>query len=1004
MSAGSWDFGAPVPAMLGEAAARTRALLSEEQAAALVLPGLWGHEGVRAATAAHSGGAALTLEGGRGGPEPYSDLAAALTAAGRPAGTVVRALREWEELCGEGALVLVRTATSLDEATAALLARAVRVTSLRVFVLMAHERDLCPPLRALVRAGVLALQRVSPLGPQAFADRLRTGAGLTGPGAVLDRVHDLTGGHLELADRLLASAASVGMLEETAGGWLWSWDEGRLRTALRPVYPQLLAHFDGDHRFTVRSTGLAGVLPEAPVEAAAGSGAVLDLLDQGILTWRHDSAPGHSSLQLAPEMLRWAVAATTSAAENAAAWYEFGEGLATAPEDRAVRTALSAWRLSVEAGSAIPDAAGCVRTALFHGWYLFAERLLTALPGGAAPRGAGEAMEAALPRGAGEATGAEAAGAAGAEAAEQAAAPADPAALEAQVLRAELAWAQGEVDRALRLLAASSHQLWPAGREGAPADPGTPAGLNAREGSGAPDDSGAREASGAGSIGTAAQESAPAPGAGPQGPPAGRFLLGGDPGGPAYDAALLVGQIGLFHPERALAVVLGEDPAAVLGEAPASAAEVEEERFRLGLACGRAAGLTLLADVIGLLHEGRWEDAFTAVRRRSLDVGLEESALARLWVGASLGLGGAHDDGRHVLAELLEELLREQAQPHLAGTVRGVLLIVAMHMGWDPHEFLTSVHRTHRRRPWQPGLASVQELTAAVLAMQDDRMLGCLHHARGALAATADADPFGLRPVALAMLAAAASYLPHRPEAACGERARAELRELGPVHGIPYLRFFAQALALVGSGPPTLEVSEAITDVAWAAREAGYAAQEQQALLLAVPGGSPRALAAVLAEDWQVHNERAGMVRALAVALAASADPGAGDAVLDAAEAFFATHSRFLAHVVLGARWQAETAGGGEPSARLLRLVLRARAEAAEYSWLLSRFAQELDLSERDRIIVRGLRDGERTGAVAGRLGLSPRTVERLIAQLLHRFRCADRLELVRLLEGFVAE
>ncbi|WP_029089513.1 LuxR C-terminal-related transcriptional regulator [Brevibacterium album] len=937
------------PPALGIAAASARALVAEERAAALVLPGLWGMGGVLAAAAqTHGREPDLVLIGGLGGPGAFADLLTALLAAGVGVETTEQALEAWDRLCAGGAYAVVREAAALDPETASLLTRAVHDSRLRLLVLMRTDEDLCPPLRTLLRGGSLVWARIAPLSAQELAQRLRTGPGVTGQTAVLDRVHDLTAGHPELVDQLLAAAVGTSVLVRVPSGWLWSWDEDALRTALRPVCARLLTHFSGEHGFIVRHTGLAGVLPEAPVEAATSWSTVLDLLNLGVLTWRHDSAPGCSSLQLAPEMLLWAVEDTTSAGEKAAAWYEFGHGITAAHGDRSVQAALAAWRTCAEAEPSTQTAAAHVRTALSLGWYPAAQRLLAGLPG--VTEGARTLRE--VGQG-----GAPVLGAA-----------ADPFALEFEVLRAELAWAHGNEDRALSLVAASSRFLWPDAVT-APA-----------------------ETRGAAANACAAPEHLAVL------PAASRAetVLGRRQSGPAYAAALLIAHIGLFHPERALAALTGREPAAT--------GPVDEAQFRLGVARGREAGLTLLADVIALLHAGRKEEAFTQVRRRCLEVGPEESALARLWVGTSLGLGGAHDRGRHVLVELLEELHREQGPPHVAESVRGVLLLITMHVGWDPEVFLTTVHRAHQRHPWQPGLAAAQELVSGTLAMQDDRMLSCVRHARGAVAATAGADPFGLRPTALAMLAAAASYLPQRPEAELGEQARAELRQMGGLRGMPYLRFFAQALALVGGGPPTPEVAEAIVEVARQAHAAGYAAQSQQVLMLAVLGASPTALAAVLSDGWQAHNSRAGMVRMLAAALRACPEPAAASAVFSTVETFLTSRSRFLAHVVLAARWSAETDGGGQPSTQLMRLVLRARAEAEEDPWLLDQFAQELWLSERERTIVRSLRDGERTATVAGRLSLSPRTVERLISQLLRRFRCTDRLDLVRLLESFVPE
>nr|WP_188550382.1 LuxR C-terminal-related transcriptional regulator [Sediminivirga luteola] len=57
----------------------------------------------------------------------------------------------------------------------------------------------------------------------------------------------------------------------------------------------------------------------------------------------------------------------------------------------------------------------------------------------------------------------------------------------------------------------------------------------------------------------------------------------------------------------------------------------------------------------------------------------------------------------------------------------------------------------------------------------------------------------------------------------------------------------------------------------------------------------------------------------------------------------------------------------------------------------------DLALSERERLILASLRDGESTGTVARRVNLSARTVEGILSRLMRRFGCANRIELLDL-------
>lgn len=506
-----------------------------------------------------------------------------------------------------------------------------------------------------------------------------------------------------------------------------------------------------------------------------------------------------------------------------------------------------------------------------------------------------------------------------------------------EMLRARTAWAHGDADKALRILEQKRRELWPA--------------------------------------------DGPAPRAG-------------------RHAALLTLHLGSFHRVRAFEVLSGERWAGSL-----------RTLVERGLTVARRAGLSLLPDVITALMNEDEDAALVLVQRQGLSVDFIEEALARLWVGGAAGLRSAHDVGRQVLSSLLDDLEREGGLPNLVESTRAILLIITMFVGWKADDLRVNAREWNLGRLWHPGAHTVDQLIRAVVSMQDDRMATSMRAALSAHHATVDRDAYGMRAVALSMVAGAGSYLRGESARAHEDAARSALRDLGIADFYPHFRFFAEGMALVGSGPATSEVSARIVSLAHGAAVYGETAQHQQLLLLAILGGDDQAIHEGLMLGATSGSGRAGMIRMLAEALAAGpggARSGAGGGggsdradPLDTADAFVTARIRYLAHTILAARWAQETAGGATASHRLIRMLLRANAESTEYSWLLDTTAPELRLSDRETLIVKSLHDGEATGTIASRLGLSPRTIEGIISRLLTRFGVANRLELVRLVGEF---
>lgn len=465
---------------------------------------------------------------------------------------------------------------------------------------------------------------------------------------------------------------------------------------------------------------------------------------------------------------------------------------------------------------------------------------------------------------------------------------------------------------------------------------------------------------------------------------------GGDSSRAGRHAALLALHVAAFHRVRAFEVLGG----AKRGEC--SWRSIVDR----GLAAARRAGLTLVPDVIAALMDDDEDEALALVQRRGLSVEFIEESLARLWVGGAAGMRSAHDFGRQVLSSLLDDLEREGGLPNLVESTRAVLLVITMYVGWKADDLRVNAREWNQGRLWHPGAHAVDQLIRSVVSMQDDRMATSMRAALSADHAAARRDAYGMRAVALSMVAGAGSYLPHEEAREREQAARREFVGLDTVALFPHFRYFAEGMVLVGSGPPTAEVSAQIVTVAHRAASRGESAQQQQLLLLAILGGDQAAIYEAMTLGATSGSGRGGMIRLLAEALAAEAEDA--DDALDTADAFVTAKVRYLAHTILAARWARETAGGPTPSQRIIRMLMRANAEATEYSWLLDRTAPELRLSDRESLIVKSLHDGEATGTIALRLGLSPRTVEGIISRLLTRFGTPNRLELVRLVGEFV--
>lgn len=378
------------------------------------------------------------------------------------------------------------------------------------------------------------------------------------------------------------------------------------------------------------------------------------------------------------------------------------------------------------------------------------------------------------------------------------------------------------------------------------------------------------------------------------------------------------------------------------------------------------------------------------VRRIHQEAPCDEAAVAQLHVGARLGLGRHPDLGRLVLSLLLDQLAREGGRPDVEEAAHSLLLMITMVTGWHTDTLRLDVG-TWRHGAANPATgAAVADTVGAVAAMQEDRMHTAAQFAVSAMASWERDDPYGLLPFASAVHAACASYVD--PEVAAEAHRDLRLRGFEESAGFPALRLATAGMALVGSGPGAFEVADALVRLAERAREAGEWAQEQQLLLLGVLSGWPSAAEAIGESSWGRSTGRARMIGILGEAMITESDTRA----LEIADVLLQAGARFFGLAVLMVRWQRRHELDLSQRAWIVRTVLEARRRAPEGSWVLSTFT-ELDLSSREEQVLGLLRRGEPTRQVARVLRLSPRTVEATISQLLQRFSCRNRMELMEL-------
>ncbi|MCT1607371.1 LuxR C-terminal-related transcriptional regulator [Nesterenkonia massiliensis] len=370
----------------------------------------------------------------------------------------------------------------------------------------------------------------------------------------------------------------------------------------------------------------------------------------------------------------------------------------------------------------------------------------------------------------------------------------------------------------------------------------------------------------------------------------------------------------------------------------------------------------------------------------------DELVVAQLWVGAWLGMRQHPGLGRLVLASLWDDLAREGNHPDIEDAAVTLMLLIAMAHDWRTDALRVELRTWASRPTTSVSFQGTVDLVSSLLAMQEDRMVSALRYATAAHEAFLRADAYGLARCASSLIAATASYVDEHVANEAHMSHRIRYPDDDPYIGLPHVRLFAEGLTLIGSGLPAAEVSSRLIQLGSQARSEGEWAQEQQLLLLALLGRSAQAVNCVLAAPWTQRHGRTAMIVKLAAAMASHSDHEA----LDLASSLIDAKATFFGLSVINVRWERKHEMSRRHRAQAIRLLLEAKEQAVEPSWLLSTFT-DLQLNERECAVLRGLQQGLSTRAIARTLDLSPRTVESTISRLLHRFACDNRVELVSL-------
>ncbi|GAB3044247.1 LuxR C-terminal-related transcriptional regulator [Sediminivirga luteola] len=357
---------------------------------------------------------------------------------------------------------------------------------------------------------------------------------------------------------------------------------------------------------------------------------------------------------------------------------------------------------------------------------------------------------------------------------------------------------------------------------------------------------------------------------------------------------------------------------------------------------------------------------------------------ARLWVGAELGFGADPKRGRHLLQSLLDDCTREPDGTEFIEPVLVLLLMLSVQSDETGFAGRMMQLQTGGLLRQSHALSAVLDLITATAALEADRAHTALRLASDV--ARQPRDPYGIRPLAWAVAAGAARATgEHEPEDAVPAGA-------AEANCLPYLEGIRQAILLFARDPEDPSTVAELEKLSRGAEAEDRVMERFEILVVAARGGSEYAARELVRMVAPFRRGRTGIARDFAEARL-SRDPAV---VLRTAAQLQERDASSYALVLVAGLWpHLDRLRGGKREA--IRLVLRARAAQAEPSLLVDTLMADLALSERERLILASLRDGESTGTVARRVNLSARTVEGILSRLMRRFGCANRIELLDL-------
>lgn len=371
-----WSGGRVAAELAQAITAVTSQPATNQQNAALILPGLWDADQVLQQLREET--TVLHIDGDVGADPGVCPIVVALLAEGvvadpPPPEKVDDHLRQWAvqaaQSQGHAPLVVLESLSGLDSSGEQTLLALIREDIIRVVALLPAEADMPRFLRRLKGAGELLTLAPTALTGPTLMDALRQR--LEGPisAAATQRISALSGGHPVLAERVVAAAQSSGVLHQVGSMWMWAADETPAHQHLAQHSADLLSGLDPLEQELLMVLTAAGSLPEQWAAHHVGNDVVLSLRRQGILAPDLVEQQGYLDLKLLPEAIAYALRIPLGETELTRLWYKVGQQIPLTSAGPASQAALAWWASlagqRLDPGAAEHASALCIA----RGWY-----------------------------------------------------------------------------------------------------------------------------------------------------------------------------------------------------------------------------------------------------------------------------------------------------------------------------------------------------------------------------------------------------------------------------------------------------------------------------------------------------------------------------------------------------------------------------------------------------------------------------------------------------------